>query len=385
MKNPIPPTALARLLFLFVLALLLAATAAAQAQTTHDVTVGDNFFSPSFLEITVGDTVRWTNAAGGNFHDVTANDGSFASATATSFVFEMTFNTVEDVDYFCTVHPSTMRATISVMEGAGPPPEPAAQLTLNSVNAPPGSFEQGESISISSETENIGDAMSDPYTITFYASDNNIISDRDTPIGSEMRDGLAPGASHTGPFSATIPLDLAPGLYFIGAIIDLDDGNESNNVNQDNAAITVIEGQGESFPLAPGHNGNWWGGLERNGEGGQLEVADDGSGGLIFVATIYSYNTAGDQIFVVAVGPVDGDTASVDVFITEGGLWGDAFDPELVIETAWGTGSFTSISCDLIQMVLTPNAEFQSLGYTVLAYNLIRLTTPIVPCAEPAN
>jgi len=69
---------------------------------THDVEVGNNFFSPNDLTITVGDTVRWSNNSG--FHDVTADDGSWASETSNSFVYERTFNTVEEVLYYCTVH-----------------------------------------------------------------------------------------------------------------------------------------------------------------------------------------------------------------------------------------------------------------------------------------
>lgn len=94
---------------------------AAQAQTTHDVTVGDNFFSPAEITIEVGDTVRWTNAAGGNFHDVTADDFSFASETSTEFVYERTFNSVAEILYHCTVHSvpggSAMNGSVNVVEG----------------------------------------------------------------------------------------------------------------------------------------------------------------------------------------------------------------------------------------------------------------------------
>ena len=101
---------------------------------------------------------------------------------------------------------------------------------------------------------------------------------------------------------------------------------------------------------------------------------------MIFVATLYSYDPMGNQIFLVAVGPVDGDTAEVDLFITDGGLWGDNFDPALINETQWGTGTFTGSSCDSMQMSLMPIAEFQDMGYTNLAYDLTRLTTPALPC-----
>ena len=104
-----------------VMFLLLLVPLGGLAQTTHDVTVGNSFFSPSDLTIEVGDTVRWTNAAGGPLHDVTADDFSFASVTASEFVFTRTFNSVEEVLYHCTVHSSpggnSMNGRINVVDG----------------------------------------------------------------------------------------------------------------------------------------------------------------------------------------------------------------------------------------------------------------------------
>ena len=134
-------------------------------------------------------------------------------------------------------------------------------------------------------------------------------------------------------------------------------------------------------PLNPGHNGNWWNGPSRSGEGVQAEIADGGDDSSIFIATIYSYDTLGNQIFMIAVGPVDGDTAEVDVFITAGGFWGDDFDPELVVESQWGTGVFRSCGCDFLIMDLRPNDEYKALGYTnLLNYDLVPLTTRVIPC-----
>jgi plastocyanin len=108
---------------LLVLALLLATPAALAA--VHDVTVGNNFFSPNDLTIEVGDTVRWTNNAG--FHDVTADDFSWNSPTSSSFVYERTFNSVEEVLYHCTVHSSPGRnintnqnGRLNVVDSGGP-------------------------------------------------------------------------------------------------------------------------------------------------------------------------------------------------------------------------------------------------------------------------
>jgi lysophospholipase L1-like esterase len=139
-----------------------------------------------------------------------------------------------------------------------------------------------------------------------------------------------------------------------------------------------LEGQG--FVLNAGLNGNWWNGPERNGEGVQLEISEGSDGSQTLVATIYSYDPTGKQIFLIAVGTVIGNNANVDVFITQGGVWGDGFDPSQVNESAWGTGTFTASSCDAVSMRLRPNAEFQGTGYSDLEYGLMRLTTPSISC-----
>jgi plastocyanin len=114
-----------------------------RAQTTHTVTVGDNFFSPSSLTIAQGDTVRWVNAAGGMQHNVTSNTGAWApSTTAASFTFEVTFNQVGTFPYVCTLHPN-MSGAITVQ--ATPPPDETFFINegLNDVWSTPGKNGQG--------------------------------------------------------------------------------------------------------------------------------------------------------------------------------------------------------------------------------------------------
>jgi len=86
------------------------------AAEVWNVTVGDNFFSPNDLTIQVGDTVRWT-ANGNMSHDVTADDGSFASATSPNLTYERTFNTAEEILYYCSVHSTPGRDINVFMNG----------------------------------------------------------------------------------------------------------------------------------------------------------------------------------------------------------------------------------------------------------------------------
>ena len=101
------------------------------AAETHEVAVMDNFFSPNDITIQVGDTVRWTNASGGAPHDVTNDDFSWASPTASSFTYSRTFDTAEEILYYCGVHSApgrnrntNMNGRITV-EGVSEPPTPA--------------------------------------------------------------------------------------------------------------------------------------------------------------------------------------------------------------------------------------------------------------------
>lgn len=136
---------------------------------------------------------------------------------------------------------------------------------------------------------------------------------------------------------------------------------------------------GTGFAMNAGINGNWWNGIERNGEGFQVEIARDGQGNLVFVATFYTYDLMGNQIFLVAVGPVNGNTADVDVFITDGGMYGEGLG-DLGFEEQWGTGTFVADSCGVMHMALMPNEQYQALGYTDLMYDLERLTSPATVC-----
>ena len=93
------------------------------AQTTHEVAVNDSFFAPNDITIEVGDTVRWINAAGGLLHDVTADDFSWASETDNEFIYERTFNSVEEILYHCSVHSfpggNFMNGRVNVVQGGG--------------------------------------------------------------------------------------------------------------------------------------------------------------------------------------------------------------------------------------------------------------------------
>lgn len=89
---------------LVVSALLIFSPQVASGAQTVSVSALDNSFSPQTINITQGDTVRWTNN-GTVSHTITADNGSFSSSyLSAGQTFEWTFNTPGTYRYYCTPH-----------------------------------------------------------------------------------------------------------------------------------------------------------------------------------------------------------------------------------------------------------------------------------------
>lgn len=326
---------------------LLFLSSAALAQTTHVVTVGDNFFSPANLTIQVGDTVEWRNAAGGMAHNVTANDGSFASATATSFTFSRTFTTAGSVNYYCTVHPGTMTGVITVQAAAA-----EAELVLREVSVAPGSYPQGSTISIDAEVENTGNASSGSFTIRHYASTDASITAQDRLLGTENRASLPSGENSHGPFNATIPANLAPGTYFIGSRVDFSDSDSSNNTNVEESPISVTAES--SFRINAGLSDAWY--FPPTGGQGFFIIVWEGIQQVFLSWFTYDTERPPENVtailgepghrWLTAQGQYAGDTAVLNVTLTEGGVFDAAQPPAANDPNPVGTITIVWTSCN---------------------------------------
>jgi len=301
----------------------------AAAATTHEVKVGSGGlkFSPNDLTIQVGDTVHWTSTGG--THNVVADDGSFRNGNpGPNINFSKTFNSAGVILYYCEQHSSpgqninsSMNGRITVASSA------AAELVLTEVNAPSGSFAQGATISVDAEVSNTGTAASGAFSIKYYASTNSSINTSDRLIGTENRGSLAAGENSSGPFNATIPADLAPGAYFIGAIVNFDDSNSADNVNVELEAITVTAADG--FVINSGLNDTWRD-IGTRGQGFFVTVFPDIQ--KMFVGWFtYDVERPAQGVtamlgepghrWVTAFGSYSGDTATLDIEFTQGGVF----------------------------------------------------------------
>ena len=319
------PTSKFSLLVLLFGSIVLPISAAA---ATHEVQVLDpRSFSPSKLTIEVGDTVRWINASGGARHDVTADDGSFASATATSFTFEMTFMSVAEILYHCTVHSRAASAggtaqngTITVVEAAA-----ISEVSITSVDAADGAFEAGEDFRIKATLNNTSAEATGMFSVDFYASTDNLITSGDTLLGSKSISDIAAGGNANIDESMTLPDSLAAGDYFIGAISTLDDSDPANNTNVDETSIYVFT----EFSMNAGLNDAWFN-PETDGQGFFVTIFPN----LGFVSLAwFTYDTElppGDATanlgdpghrWLTALGAINGDESDMDISITSGGIF----------------------------------------------------------------
>lgn len=79
------------------------------------VAIIDNAFQASDITVAVGTTVTWTNR-GQRGHTVTSKDGTFGSngTLQSGATYEHVFSTAGTFAYFCAIHSSIMKGTITV-------------------------------------------------------------------------------------------------------------------------------------------------------------------------------------------------------------------------------------------------------------------------------
>lgn len=136
---------------------------------------------------------------------------------------------------------------------------------------------------------------------------------------------------------------------------------------------------GTGFGINSGLSGHWWSGEDRSGEGLLVDSSLDDEGNVTLVVSFYTYDSMGNQIWLIGSGPADGNTATFDMVITGGAMWGGDFNPDDVVRTTWGTATFTFASCGAGHISLTPD-ESQT-GFTALEYDINRsLLIPGVKC-----
>ncbi|MBI5344612.1 MAG: hypothetical protein HZB83_04640, partial [Deltaproteobacteria bacterium] len=109
----------------------------------------------------------------------------------------------------------------------------------------PASAKTSMGISVSNTIMNQGTGASVASYVNFYLSTDAAITASDIYLGQRYVGGLAGGASSSATNTFTVPVTVAPGTYYIGAIADATgtnpEYNEGNNTRS-SSAVTVTRG-----------------------------------------------------------------------------------------------------------------------------------------------
>lgn len=136
--------------------------------------------------------------------------------------------------------------------------------------------------------------------------------------------------------------------------------------------LTTISGTGcEGVKLAPNNAARFtgiWFDPSQNGAGWLIEGLADNRA----VITWYTYDTEGQLMWLVGSGTVENNVLSVpELLMTEGGVFGDEFDPSEVVNTVWGSVEIELNNCNQGEL------SYQSLqnGFGIGQLNSVRLAS----------
>jgi hypothetical protein len=170
--------------------------------------------------------------------------------------------------------------------------------------------------------------------------------------------------------SSGIPDAMAyPGYH---RIIDLpsnsDKGQGAGVVKANLATLADLAGVKftPDFSITAAHSGMWYN-PEQSGHGVTIEIL---SGNRILVVW-YVFDPFGNQIWLVGAGDYSGNTATVDVIISEQGLFPPDFVAEDVTTTVWGSLQFDFIDCNHVDFSWSPAV---GIDYTAGSMQLSQLT-----------
>jgi streptogramin lyase len=168
------------------------------------------------------------------------------------------------------------------------------------------------------------------------------------------------------PLASTEPLGITNGpdgnVWFVEA-----GPNVGGRVGKLDLAATAPDPP--AITITSGFTGNWFS-PNQSGHGFSLEVLRDSQ----MLADWYVFAPNGGQSWIVAMGPISGNTAVLQAqqAVGPGGQFPPNFNPARVNAKAWGTITFTFTDCNNGQVSWQPTAS----GYTSGSMPITRLTMP---------
>ncbi|MBK9495033.1 MAG: hypothetical protein IPO08_10945 [Xanthomonadales bacterium] len=119
-------------------------------------------------------------------------------------------------------------------------------------------------------------------------------------------------------------------------------------------AAGMSAGSASAVTITREFTANWFD-PSHSGHGFGIEVIDAPVGKTL-VAYWFTHDLQGKPMWVVGSGPVEGDKALVDAYVTSGGAFTNDFAPGAVQTTPWGALEFTFADCNSGSVRYVPDA-----------------------------
>ncbi|HSA17412.1 MAG TPA: CARDB domain-containing protein [Kiritimatiellia bacterium] len=189
------------------------------------------FYLSTDTVITTGDTLLGTRGIYGGFPPGTTNSGT-ATVNISPALAAGTYYLGAIVDVY-TLNPE-FSETNNALAGAPIQIQIGPDLVMTQVSGP-STGHTAAAISIDYAAANIGVGNPpDECYIGFYLSTDTVITTGDTLLGTRgIYGGFPPGTTNADAISVNLPAGLSPGIYYLGAIVDVFNVNpefsETNN------------------------------------------------------------------------------------------------------------------------------------------------------------
>lgn len=123
--------------------------------------------------------------------------------------------------------------------------------------------------------------------------------------------------------------------------------------------IISPSGKSNDLIITKSFTGSWYN-LETSGQGFLIEVIKV-NGQKKALATWFTFDTNGNQMWLIGVGDIQAQQISFEMLKTEGGTFGNAHDPNNINSNIWGDVTVTFDNCNSASVNWTPvSSEFTS-------------------------
>ncbi|RKZ03324.1 hypothetical protein DRQ25_17860 [Candidatus Fermentibacteria bacterium] len=201
----------------------------------------------------------------------------------------------------------------------------------------------GQSVTVSTNASNTGSDTSQATSVEFVLSRSPTLSDSDRVLGSSDLSTLDKDQSSQEILS--VALNVTPGTYYVGSCVNADTSELNTSNNCAVSGPVTVEQSNEPIPITPGLNDAWYNDAT-NGQGFFINVFPDSNQMFLSWFTFDTQRPPADVTaqlgdpghrWLTASGTFERGVATLDVFLTTGGVFDAANPPAVTNPVPYGS------------------------------------------------